>query len=125
MHLIYLSGEVVRVCAPRMKKCFEFVSQLSHLHNSPSALSYLIRFIFSHALGGVWCTIPLVSFRISTIEEIAAWVDVLSVLGSGRKSVVMLNLRSPAASFHYPLRSSLILTQIISAMGLLVFLATS
>lgn len=29
-------------------------------------------------------------------------LDVLSVLGSGRKSVVMLNLRSPAASFHYP-----------------------
>lgn len=52
-------------------------------------------------------------------------LDVLSVLGSGRKSVVMLNLRSPAASFHYPLRSSLILTQIISAMDLLVFLATS
>lgn len=80
MHLTYLSGEAVRVCEPRMKKCFEFfvsqlfVSQLSHLHNSPSTLSYLIRFIFSHALGGVWCTIPLVSFRISTIEEIAAWV---------------------------------------------------
>lgn len=79
MHLTYLSGEAVRVCEPRMKKCFEFVSQLfvsqlSHLHDSPSTLSYLIRFIFSHALGGVWCTIPLVSFRISTIEEIAAWV---------------------------------------------------
>lgn len=101
------------------------VRKLTVSSDSPSVLSYLIRFIFSFAQGGVWYTSSTSIFQDHGDRgNRSLGLDLLSVLGLGRKSVVMLNLRTPAASFHFPLRSSLILTH-ISASDILVFRATS